>query len=369
MTEERRARLWALFDQAADLSPAEQRALLDAACPDDSDLRAELERLLADDARARTDEWSLLKSPLVRSLPSPSTVPGPPPAAAVRPQLERYRVMRVLGEGGMGTVYEAEQDNPRRAVALKVIRAGLASDLLLKRFAREAEILGRLHHPGLAQVYDAGIAENGQPYFAMELIAGAPLDQYARDRALDVPGRLVLVARVCDAVQHAHDGGVVHRDLKPGNILVEPSGQPKVLDFGVARAVDAGLTTGGGSHTDAGQLIGTLRYMSPEQASGDPSAIDQRCDVYALGVILYELLADRLPYRLDGLPLPEAVRVIREQDPSRLGAFDGRLRGDVETIVAKALEKDRTRRYASAGDLAADIRRHLNNEPSLARAT
>jgi WD40 repeat protein len=371
MTEERRARLWALFDQAADLLPPEQRALLDAACPDDSDFRAEVERLLADDARVRSDEGGtdFLKSPLVRSLPTPTTPSAPDPPPPVRPRLDRYRVVRVLGEGGMGTVYEAEQDNPRRTVALKVIRAGLASDFLLKRFAREGQILGRLHHPGIAQVYDAGVADNGQPYFAIELVAGAPLDQYARDRALDVPGRLELVARVCDAVQHAHERGVIHRDLKPGNILVEPSGQPKVLDFGVARAVDAGLTAGGGSHTEAGQLIGTLRYMSPEQASGDPSAIDQRSDVYALGVILYELLASRLPYRLDGLPLAEAVHVIREHEPSRLGSFDGRLRGDVETVVAKALAKDKARRYASAGELAADVRRHLNSEPIRARPT
>src|SRR5262249_9808230 len=189
-------------------------------------------------------------------------------AASLR-SIARYRVVRVLGEGGMGTVYEAEQDNPRRTVALKVIRAGLTSDILLKRFAREADILGRLRHPGIAQVYDAGVAESGQPYFIMELIAGAPLDQYARDRALDAGGRLELAARVCDAVQHAPSRGVIHRDLKPANILVEPLGQPKVLDFGVARAADVGLTAGGG-RTEAGQLVGTLSYMSPEQASGDP---------------------------------------------------------------------------------------------------
>src|SRR5262245_10632998 len=366
MTEERCARLWALFDQAADLPPPEQRPLLDAACPDDPDLRAELERLLADDARVRAGERSFLKSPLVRSLPTPTTLPAPAPPAAVHPRLDRYRVVRVLGEGGMGTVYEAEQDNPRRTVALKVIRAGLASDFLLKRFAREAQILGRLHHPGIAQVYDAGVAESGQPYLVLELIAGVPLDQYARDQALDVRGRLELVARVCDAVQHAHERGVIHRDLKPGNILVEPSGQPRVLDFGVARAADLGLTAGGG-RTEAGQLIGTLHYMSPEQVSGDPSAIDPRGDVYALGVILYELLGHRLPYSLDGLPLPEVARVIREQEPSRLGSLDGRLRGDVETIVAKALEKDPSRRYASAGELAADIRRFLSHEPIRAR--
>jgi hypothetical protein len=228
------------------------------------------------------------------------------------------------------------------------------------------EILGRLHHPGIAQIYEAGVAEDGQPFFAMEFIRGLPLDEYTRHHALALGARVELVARVCDAVQHAHDRGVIHRDLKPANILVEESGQPKVLDFGLARATDADLLTGAGL-TRTGQLLGTPNYMSPEQVAADPAAIDRRADVYALGVILFELLAHRLPYRLENWPLAEAARLILEQEPPRLGSINPELRGDVETIVAKALAKDPARRYQSAADLAADLRRWLAHEPILAR--
>ncbi len=371
MTPERRERVWVLFDEAVELPPGERAPLLDAACRDDAGLRAEVESLLAHHPRVSEDEdqEAFLKSPLLRSpedptLSSPSG--GSVEASGLTRHIGHYRIVRALGTGGMGTVYEAEQDNPRRAVALKVIRKGFASPELVKRFTQEAQILARLQHPGIAQIYEAGLAEDGQPYFAMELIQGLPLGEYADQHHLDSHARLALFAKVCDAVQHAHEKGVVHRDLKPSNILVNGTGQPKILDFGVAHATNADLDTATGK-TEAGQLLGTLSYMSPEQIAADPAALDHRSDVYTLGVILFELLAGRLPYQLEHLPLPEVARVIRDQGPSRLGSINTLFRGDVETIVAKALEKDKVRRYASAGELAADVRRHLNHEPIRAR--
>ncbi|MGP8225451.1 MAG: serine/threonine protein kinase, partial [Terracidiphilus sp.] len=263
--------------------------------------------------------------------------------------------------------YEAEQDQPRRTVALKVLKPGLASPEILRRFERESQVLGRLQHPGIAQIYAAGSADTGlgpQPYFAMELIHGEPLRAYAESHHLDVRQRLELMAKVGDAVEHAHQRGIIHRDLKPGNILVEENGQPKILDFGVARATDS--DTHATQQTDVGQLIGTLAYMSPEQVLADPLELDTRSDVYALGVILYELLAEKLPYPVSN-QVHEAVRTIREEDPIRLSSVSRAYRGDVETIVAKALEKDKARRYASAADLTNDLRRYLADEPITAR--
>jgi WD40 repeat protein/predicted Ser/Thr protein kinase len=349
-----------LFFEAADLAPGQRSAFLDEHCGGDSDLRSAVEELLHFDAKAQ-DAPDFLASP-VADLPTTLPLTAEPMPAS----FGRYRVIRRLGEGGMGTVYQAEEDDPRRAVALKVMRRGSGSSELRKRFAREATILGRLSHVGIARVYEGGATEDGQLYFAMEFIRGLPLDEHARTLDLTASARLELAAQVCDAVQHAHEQGVVHRDLKPANILVDEAGQPKVLDFGVALATGGSLL-GSTAHTRTGQLIGTFGYMSPEQVEADPRAIDARSDVYALGVILYELLADRLPYELDGLPLPEVVRVIREVEPSRLGSVNRLFRGAVETIVAKALEKEKSRRYQSAGELAADLRRHLANEPIRAR--
>jgi non-specific serine/threonine protein kinase/serine/threonine-protein kinase len=282
-------------------------------------------------------------------------------------KLGRYTITRLIGEGGMGAVYEAEQDQPRRTVALKVIKPGLASPELLRRFAQESQALGRLQHPGIAQIYDAGTADAGygpQPYFAMEFIRGETLRDYADSHKLTARQRLEIVAKVCDAVHHAHQRGLIHRDLKPGNILVDDTGQPKILDFGVARVTDSDAQAT--MQTDVGQLVGTLAYMSPEQVLADPLELDIRSDVYALGVILYELLAGRLPYTISR-KIHEALHAISEEDPAKLSSINRTYRGDIETIAAKALEKDKNRRYASAAELAADIRHYLSDEPIVAR--
>ncbi len=359
MPEPSSAAVEALFNQAAELQPNHREAFLDARCDGNADLRSAVEELLRFDALAQSAP-EFLRSPAAgirATLPLSTAVPA---------SFGRYRILRICGEGGMGVVYEAEQDNPRRTVALKVIGPGFVSPEHAKRFHHEAQILGRLQHPGIAQVYDAGFVEDGRPFFAMEFIRGTPLDEFARSHELEGAARLALMARVCDAVQHAHDRGVIHRDLKPGNILVDESGQPKVVDFGVAHVTAADLLRTS-SRTQTGQILGTLSYMSPEQIAADPSGLDARSDVYALGVILFELLAQRLPYRLEQLPVHEVARVIQQQEPSRLGAIDANYRGDVEIITAKALEKDKTRRYATARDLASDIRRYLEGEAIVAR--
>ena len=294
--------------------------------------------------------------------PQPATV-----AAKVPSTIGSYRIIRLLGEGGMGAVYEAEQDQPRRRVALKVIKSAWADRELLRRFELESQTLGRLHHPGIAQIYEAGAAETSfgsQPFFAMEIIRGKPLIEYAEAKHLNTRQRLALMIQICEAVEHAHQRGIIHRDLKPGNILMEENGQPKILDFGLARVTDGDMQAT--RQTDMGQLLGTLAYMSPEQVTADPLALDTRSDVYALGVILYELLAGRLPYEVSR-HVYEVVRTIQQVDPKPLSSINRAYRGDIETIAAKALEKDKTRRYGSAAELAADIRRYLEDRPIAAK--
>jgi len=230
---------------------------------------------------------------------------GPPLPERIGP----YRVLGMLGRGGMGVVFETEQEQPQRRVAVKVLRSGLESQALRARFAQEAVLLARLQHPGVAQIFEAGSATVGGellPFFAMELVRGEPVTEFVRNRGLDVRARLDLMARICDAVQHAHQKGVIHRDLKPSNILVVDSGQPKLLDFGVARATEDDLRAT--LQTCQGQLVGTLAYMSPEQAAADPDGIDTRSDVYSLGVILHEVLVGTLPTSWRACASPQLCR-------------------------------------------------------------
>ena len=328
---------------------------------DRADRDQELGRLCAGDADLRQLVHEMLREdsavgPVLQAFASP---------AMIGRRIGQYTIRGIIGEGGMGVVYEAEQESPRRTVALKVIRPEFATPAALRRFRHEAQALGRLQHEGIARILEAGRAAD-TPFFAMELIRGMPVLEYAAARAPDTRGKLELVARIAEAVHHAHQKGVIHRDLKPANILVDESGRPKVLDFGIARVLEE-AGPGATLQTSAGQLIGTVSSMSPEQAAGDPGAIDTRTDVYALGLILYELLAGRRPFDLSETTLQESLRVIREEEPARLGAVDRRFKGDIETIAAHALEKDRERRYQSAAELAADLRRAMAHEPIHAR--
>ena len=278
MTPERWQQVAEAFEAALELNTEQRSAFLANLSSKAPSLRSEVETLMAQDA--------------VQAKTPPSPIGA---ATLAGKRIGGYQVVRVIVEGGMGVVFKAEQEHPRRIVALKVIKPGLANAELLWRFERESEVLARLQHPGIAQIYEAGAADTGfglQPYFAMEFIQGVALREYAESHQLSTRQRLELMAKLCDAVEHAHQRGIIHRDLKPGNILVDETGQPKILDFGVARVTDSDATN------RRGALIGTLAYMSPEQVLADPLELDTRSDVYALGVILYELLTKRLPYQL-----------------------------------------------------------------------
>jgi serine/threonine protein kinase/tetratricopeptide (TPR) repeat protein len=370
----RHSRISELFLHAVELDEPARSAWLMEACGDDASLRAEVEALLRRDATAAAVDRPVAGAVHLAAL-APATMASSlgdsshEISAGIPAQIGPFEVLGVLGRGGMGTVYRVRQRRPDRIVALKVMSGGWWSPALLRRFEFEVQFQARLQHPGIAQVYESGTAEVGgvaMPYFAMELVEGPRLTDFAAQRRLGLRERIELLAQVCDAVHHAHQRGVIHRDLKPGNIVVTASGQPKVLDFGVARVMDGDEAPATTAHTQTGELLGTRPYMSPEQVTGRSDEIDTRTDVYSLGVIAFELLSGRPPLEMPA-SVPAAVRRICEDEPPRLGTIARALRGDLETIVAKALEKAREQRYASVADFAADLRRYLNHEPIFAR--
>jgi WD40 repeat protein/serine/threonine protein kinase len=376
--------LKAVFGQALELpSVAERARYLAEACGDDPALRAEVESLL----RAFDRAGSFLEPPVALTT---ATLDAPSPAEHPGTVIGPYKLLQPIGEGGMGTVYMAEQAWPvQRRVALKVIKVGLDSRQVLARFEAERQALALMDHPNIAKVLEAGTTDDGRPYFVMELVKGVPITQFCDERRLTPRERLELFLPVCHAVQHAHQKGVIHRDLKPSNVLIalyDGVPMPKVIDFGVAKATGPKLTERT-LFTEFGSVVGTPQYMSPEQAELNQLDVDTRSDIYSLGVLLYELLTGTTPLdpkRLKQAALLEVLRMIREEEPprpsTRLGTTEelpsiaerrglepkrlsGLVRGELDWIVMKALEKDRNRRYETANSLALDLRRYLDDEP------
>jgi len=351
-----------LLESALEHETSGREQFVRGACGGDRELEGEVLKLLAADGASRGLEPQAAGWPGAALLSENSLIGA---------RLGRYRILRLIGYGGMGAVYEAEQEQPRRTVALKVMRPSLATPHAIRRFEFESQVLARLRHPSIAAVFEAGThnpdpadPSRAVPYFAMELVQGAaPITDFARARGLGTRERLELFAQVCDAVHHGHQQGVIHRDLKPGNVLIDGDGRPRIIDFGIARTLDPDPS----ATNSSGQPLGTLQYMSPEQCGEDGNGIDTRSDVYSLGVLLYELLCGRAACDVSGTSIAEALRRVREVDPPPLGALDRALRGDVETIVRTAMEKRREDRYPAAASLEADIRRFLRSEPISAR--
>src|SRR5262245_42758657 len=379
-------------------TPAERAAYLDQACRGNPALRQEVEALLL----AHDQAGDFLAQPFVQAVPTADlppasgdgmseTIDPPSPAEAPGTAIGPYKLLQRLGEGGMGAVYVAEQQEPvKRRVALKVIKPGMDSAQVLARFAAERQALALMDHSHIAKVLDAGSTQAGRPYVVMELAKGDPITKYCDELHLPLRERLELFVPVCQAIQHAHQKGIIHRDIKPSNVLVciqDGRPVPKVIDFGVAKALHQKLAERT-MYTEVGAVLGTLEYMSPEQAELSALDIDTRADVYALGVLLYELLTGSTPLdrkRLKQAALTEAMRLIREEEPVRpstrltqskdslstlatLRRTEPRrlakeVRGELDWIVMKCLEKDRTRRYETANGLARDVQRYLHDEP------
>ena len=393
-----------LFDAARKLTdPVACRAFLDRSCAGDAALRARLEGLLTAGAEAEqffTDGGSIVNATLASAQlahdagdASLANVPGEEPLGT---RIGRYKLVQKIGEGGWGVVYLAEQEEPvRRHLALKIIKLGMETKSVIARFEAERQALAMMDHPNIARVYDAGATDRGPPYFVMELVRGVKITNYCDEHRLSTRERLDLFIQVCHAIQHAHQKGIIHGDIKPSNIMIalqDGVPVPKVIDFGIAKATEVRLTDRM-LLTSYVQLIGTPAYMSPEQTDISGLDIDTRSDIYSLGVLLYELLTGHTPFDATELlksGLDEMRRTLREKEPARPSArfttlqgaeldktaanrrtephrLVSLLHGDLDWIVMKALEKERGRRYETANGLALDIQRHLNNEPVMAR--
>src|SRR5688572_11315062 len=381
-----------IFDAARELAADERAAYLAERCGQDADLRQRIEEMLAADAAA-SEFFKTHDAPLPTVILADANLS--PSIEKAGDRIGRYKLLQQIGEGGMGLVYMAEQDQPvRRSVALKIIKLGMDTRQVVARFEAERQALALMDHPNIAKVLDAGATDSGRPYFVMELVRGIPITEYCDKNCLPTRQRLDLFILVCQAVQHAHQKGVIHRDLKPSNILVTLNDGvpwPMVIDFGIAKATHQRLTEKT-LFTQFAQMIGTPAYMSPEQAEMSKLDVDTRTDIYALGVLLYELLTGTTPFptkELLGLGYREMQRTIAEREPLRLSArlstmaneertvvaknrsVDGSalaklFRGDLDWIVMKCLEKDRTRRYDTANGLAADVQHYLSDEPVVA---
>jgi serine/threonine protein kinase len=382
MSEPTWDRIKAIFNEALALPADERGPVLDRECAGDNRLRAEVEALLES------------KNEIKAIDPEDEPTAESAITESVGTSIGRYKLLQQIGEGGFGTVYMAEQEEPvRRRVALKIIKLGMDTKQVIARFEAERQALALMEHPNIAKVFDAGATETGRPYFVMELVRGVPITDYCDQNRLGTTERLDLFMAVCGAVQHAHQKGVIHRDIKPTNVMVtlhDGTPVPKIIDFGIAKATNQRLTERT-LFTEYNQFIGTPAYMSPEQAEMSGLDVDTRSDIYSLGVLLYELLTGTTPLdtqQFRKAAYTEIQRLIREEEPHRpsvrvstmgqaattaaeqrrtdLPGLARALRGDLDWVVMKALEKDRTRRYETANALRMDVQRFLANEPVLA---